>query len=192
MLLVFAEKRSEESLKNTIKVAFCGVMAALSTVVMFLTGVFPTVTIAFPAVAGCLLVPVVAEFGRVWGLGTYLVCCVLSFLLAPDREAALIYTLFFGYYPVLLPVLEQIGNRVLKWAAKILLFNAMCLAETALSIYVLGIPWENIGILGKATPVVLLVLANAVFLLYDRALKGLIAVYFQKLHSRVSRALRGK
>lgn len=179
-------------MKNTIKVAFCGVMAALSTVVMFLTGVFPTVTIAFPAAAGCLLIPVVAEFGRAWGLGTYLVCCVLSFLLAPDREAALIYTLFFGYYPVLLPVLEQIRNKAAKWGAKLLLFNAMCVAEAALSVYVLGIPWENIGPLGKATPIVLLAMANLVLVLYDRALKGLIAVYFQKLHGRVSRALRGK
>lgn len=179
-------------MKNSIKVAFCGVMAALSTVVMFLTGVIPTVTIAFPAVAGCLLIPVVAELGKGWGFGTYAVCAVLSFLLAPDWEAALIYTLFFGYYPVLMPVLEKLPGRVLRWAAKLLLFNAAAVLETALAIWVLGIPWENIGALGKATPVVMLLVANLVFAAYDFVLKGLISTYFQKLHGRVRRAMRSK
>ena len=38
------------------KVAFCGVMAALSLVVMLLAGVVPVATVALPAVAGCLLI----------------------------------------------------------------------------------------------------------------------------------------
>lgn len=179
-------------MKNSLKVAFCGMMAALSVVVLFLAGVIPSVTVAFPAAAGCLLIPVVAEFGKGWGLGTFLVCGALGFLLTPDREASLIYLLFFGYYPVLLPVLERIGNKVLKWTAKLFLFNAAALLETALAVYVLGIPWEPIGFLGKAAPAVLLLLANAVFVVYDYALRGLIGLYFQKLHQIVRRVLKMK
>ena len=69
------------------KLAFCGVMAALSTVLLFLTGVAPVATLALPAIAGCLLIPVVVEAGLPWAFGVYGVCSVLSFLLAPDREA---------------------------------------------------------------------------------------------------------
>lgn len=89
------------------KVAFCGVMAALSLVVMLLAGVVPVATIALPAVAGCLLIPVVVEAGLAWGFGVYGVCSVLAFLLVPDREAFLFYALFFGYYPVLYAPLGQ-------------------------------------------------------------------------------------
>ena len=78
------------------KLAFCGVMAALSTVLLFLTGVAPVATLALPAIAGCLLIPVVVEAGLPWAFGVYGVCSVLSFLLAPDREAFLFYLLFFG------------------------------------------------------------------------------------------------
>lgn len=174
------------------KVALCGMIAALSAVVLFLTGVIPVATLALPAVAGCLLIPVVAELGVPWGFGVYAVCGLLSFLLAPDREAALFYILFFGYYPVLIGVLGKIGSRVLRYAVKLLVFNGAVVLETVISIYVLGIPWENIGFLGRATPVVLLVMANVVFVLYDRALLGLIALYFQKLHGRVKKLLSGQ
>lgn len=181
-----------KAMKSSVKVAFCGVLAALSTVVMFLTGVIPTATIALPALAGCFLIPVVAELGKRWGLGVYLVCAALSFLLAPDREAALIYVLFFGYYPVLLPVLGRIRSKALCWAAKLAVFNAAVVLETALSIYVLGIPWESIGFLGKATAPALLVLANVMLLLYDRALNGLIVLYLRRFHDQVRRVLQMK
>lgn len=167
-------------------------MAALSTAVLFLTGAIPTMTIALPAVAGCLLIPVVAELGKGWGLGTFLVCGVLSFLLTPDREAAALYLFFFGYYPVLMPVLERIPQRVLRWGAKLLLYNAAVLLEALFAAYVLGIPLEGMEMLGKAGPVLLLLLANVLFVLYDLVLKRLVALYLYKLHGRVRRMLKLK
>ncbi len=180
------------SKRLSIKISFCGLLAALSMTVLFLTGVVPVATIALPAIAGCLLIPVVAELGVSWGFGVFAVCGVLSFLLTPDREAALFYVLFFGYYPMLLGVLGKVRNTAIRWVVKLLCFNGAAVLETILSIYVLGIPWENLSFLGKATPAVLLLLANVVFLLYDRALGGLISIYFQKLHKRIQKALKGK
>ena len=72
-------------MKNSMKVALCGVMAALSTVLLFLTGAAPVATLALPAIAGCLLIPVVVEVGLSWSFGVYGVCGVLSLLLVPDR-----------------------------------------------------------------------------------------------------------
>lgn len=172
------------------KIALCGVIAALSVVIMFFTGVIPTATIALPALAGCMLIPVVAELGLAWGGGVYAVCSLLSFLLAPDREAVLFYVLFFGYYPVLVGLFGRIKSRAVQMAAKLVVFNAAVIVETLISIYVLGIPWENISFLGAATPVVLLALANIVFVLYDRALGGIIAMYFVKLHDTVRKMLK--
>ncbi len=179
-------------MKNSMKVALCGILAALSTVIMFLSGVIPIATVAIPALAGCLLIPVVAELGVAWGFGVYAVCGLLSMLLAPDREAALIYILFFGYYPALFAVLGKIRNKVLRFAVKFLLFNAAAVAEGLLTVYVLGIPWENIGFLGDATVWVLLLMADLVFVLYDRALEGLISQYLFRLHDRVQKLLKGK
>lgn len=179
-------------MKQSMKLAFCGVIAALSTVLMFLTGLAPTATLALPAIAGCLLIPVVVEAGLAWGAGVYGVCCVLSFLLAPDREAFLFYLLFFGYYPVLYAVLGRIRGRVLRYAAKLLVFNAAVALEVLLSVYVLGVPVESFFILGWIGPVVMWMLANAVFILYDLALDGLILQYYRRLHPRLGKLLKGK
>ena len=179
-------------MKQSMKLAFCGVIAALSTVLMFLTGLAPTATLALPAIAGCLLIPVVVEAGLAWGAGVYGVCCVLSFLLAPDREAFLFYLLFFGYYPVLFAVLGRIRGRVLRYVAKLLVFNAAVALEVLLSVYVLGVPMESFFILGWIGPVVMWLLANAVFILYDLALDGLILQYYRRLHPRLGKLLKGK
>lgn len=179
-------------MKNSMKLAFCGVMAALSTVLLFLTGVAPMATLALPAIAGCLLIPVVVEVGLSWAVGVYGVCSVLSFLLAPDREAFLFYLLFFGHYPALFAVLGRIKSKVLRYIAKLLVFNAAMALEVLLSIYVLGIPLETLSILGPIGPVVLWVLANAVFVVYDLALEGLIVQYLHRLHPRLGKVLKGK
>ena len=177
-------------MKRTIHLTFCGIIAALSVVVLFFTGLIPIATLALPALAGLFLIPVVAELGVPWGFGVYAVASLLGFFFTPDREAALFYVLFFGYYPVLFGVLAKLQSRPLRLTVKLLIFNAAVVAETLLSVYILGIPWESISILGPWTAPVLLLAANAVFLLYDRALAGLIVLYFQRFHAAVARLLR--
>lgn len=177
-------------MKNTVKIAFCGIVAALGTVILFLTGAVPVATIALPAVAGCLLIPVVAECNVKWGFGVFVITAFLSFFLSTDREAFLIYLLFFGYYPVLYALLDRVGNKAARYAAKLVLFNVAVVAETLIATYILGIPLESVSFLGAFTPVVLLILANAVFVVYDYALKGLIATYFARLHPVARRILK--
>ena len=169
-------------MKNSMKLALCGVMAALSTVLLFLTGAAPVATLALPAIAGCLLIPVVVEVGLPWAFGVYGVCSVLGVFLAPDRQALLFYVLFFGHYPALFAVLGRIRAKALRYVAKLLVFNAAMALEVLLSVYLLGIPFESFAILGPLGPVLLAVLANVVFIVFDRALEGLIVQYLHRLH----------
>ena len=179
-------------MKNSMKLALCGVMAALSTVLLFLTGAAPVATLALPAIAGCLLIPVVVEVGLPWAFGVYGVCSVLGVFLAPDRQALLFYVLFFGHYPALFAVLGRIRAKALRYVAKLLVFNAAMALEVLLSVYLLGIPFESFAILGPLGPVLLAVLANVVFILYDFAMDGLIVQYLRRFHDRLGRLLRGK
>ena len=173
-----------DCVKRSVKIALCGVLSALSVAVMFCTGFLPTATIALPGLAGCLLIPVVAELGLSWGFGSYAVCGVLSFLLAPDREAALVYILFLGYYPVLYGVLAKIRNRALRWVVKLLLLNAAVGLEVAAAFFLLHLPMET-GWLALA----LWLGVNLTFLLYDVALRRLIDLYFAKLRPRLLKTL---
>lgn len=176
-------------MKQTVKIAFCGIIAALGVVIMFLSGVVPVATIALPALAGCFLIPVVAECNVRWGFGVFAVTAIISFFLSADREAFLMYLLFFGYYPVLYAVLDRMRNKIAKYVVKFLVFNAAVIGETLIATYVFSIPFEEIGILGGFTAIVLLLAANVVFVIYDYALRGLIATYFAKLHHTASKLL---
>lgn len=176
--------------KKTAKIAFCGLISALGVVIMFLTGLIPVATLALPAIAGCLLIAVVAEAGIGWGICAYAVTAVLSFFIAPDREAALFYILFFGYYPVIFAVLGRIKRRVLQYGAKLLVFNAAVILEVIIAVNLLGIPFEQMEMLGKFTAPVLLVMANLVFVIYDIALDRLITDYYRKYRGKIRQVFK--
>ena len=152
------------------KIALGGLLTALGVVLMFLTGLIPIGTYALPAIAGVLLIVAVIEIGAKW--------------------AALLFVLFFGYYPVLKSFLERISNKVLSWISKFAVFNVAVVACFFLAVNFLQLPEDSFTVFGIYLPWVFLILGNAVFLIYDIALSGLVATYVEKLHHRVTKTLK--
>ena len=105
--------------RSTKELALCGVMTALSVVLLCLGGVIPLAIYACPMLASCALL-VLREMCR----AQYAWCCwasvaLLTLLLGPDKEAAALY-LFLGYYPLLQPKLDAIRRPALRWMAKLM------------------------------------------------------------------------
>ncbi len=169
------------------KIALGGLLTALGVVLMFLTGLIPIGTYALPAIAGVLLIVAVIEIGAKWAWMIYAAVAVLSLLFAADKEAALLFVLFFGYYPVLKSFLERISNKVLSWISKFAVFNVAVVACFFLAVNFLQLPEDSFTVFGIYLPWVFLILGNAVFLIYDIALSGLVATYVEKLHHRVTK-----
>ena len=172
------------------KIALGGLLTALGVVLMFLTGLIPIGTYALPAIAGVLLIVAVIEIGAKWAWMIYAAVAVLSLLFAADKEAALLFVLFFGYYPVLKSFLERISNKVLSWISKFAVFNVAVVACFFLAVNFLQLPEDSFTVFGIYLPWVFLILGNAVFLIYDIALSGLVAIYVEKLHHRVTKTLK--
>lgn len=172
------------------KIALGGLLTALGVVLMFLTGLIPIGTYALPAIAGVLLIVAVIEIGAKWAWMIYAAVAVLSLLFAADKEAALLFVLFFGYYPVLKSFLERISNKVLSWISKFAVFNVAVVACFFLAVNFLQLPEDSFTVFGIYLPWVFLILGNAVFLIYDIALSGLVATYVEKLHHRVTKSLK--
>lgn len=177
-------------LRKTSKVALCGMIAALSLVTLFLTGLVPMATVALPAAAGCFLIAVVAETSVRYGIAVYAVVSVLAVFLTPDREAMLLYIIFFGYYPALYGVLCRIRNRVLCWTAKLLVFNGAMIAEGLLAVFILMLPMEEMMPFGWVTIPLFLILLNVFFVLYDKSMNGLIVLYIRRLRPAIRKFLR--
>ncbi len=168
-----------KQMRQSSKTAVCAMVAALSVVVMMLT-VIPVLTYTAPAFAGLLLIIIVIEIDKKWAVGVYAAVSALGLLIATDKEAAVMYLVFFGYYPIIKAILESKLPRWAEIVVKFLLFNAAMVGCYFILIKVFGMPMDDMNELGKYGPLILLAMGNVVFLLYDFALTKLVIVYQMK------------
>lgn len=173
---------------NTKVVALSGIIAALSVVIM-LVAYFPYFTYAMPAIAGCFLIILVFESGKKSAFTVFSAVSILSFFIC-EKEAALSYIFFFGYYPIVKALIEQINNRALEYVAKFALFNAAFTAILLLGTFVFSIDAGEMGDFGKYTVLVLLAAGNIMFICYDFCLTKLVSLYLRKYRTKISKLLR--
>lgn len=174
--------------KNTGKIALCGVMSALSVSIMLLS-YFPALTYAIPAIAGVVFIILVIETDVKWALSAYAATCVLVMLLA-EPEAKLMFVAFFGYYPIIKGVIERLRRPLVEYLIKFAVFNVAVIAAYVVIIYVLDMPIEEMGDLGKYSSLVLLGMGNVTFFVYDFAVSRIVELYLHTLHKKLKRLVR--
>ncbi len=167
-------------MKQSSKCALGGIVAALSLVLMISVAVIPFLTYALPAAAGLLIVFIVMEIDKKWAFGVYCTVAILGILLVPDKEVAVMYLAFFGYYPILKAVIESKLPKAFGWALKILSFVATMLISYYLMIKFMGITVDEIDEMGIVAVPLLLGLGTAAFIIYDIALTKLVILYSMK------------
>lgn len=170
-------------MKKTGKIAVGGIISALSITIMFLTTILPFFTYVFPICAGILMIVVNEEIGRLWGLSVYFTVSVLAILIVADKEAALMYIAFFGYYPIIKEKIERL-NKALAYIIKLLIFNTSITISYYLMIKLFGLSVEEFSEFGKYTIPILLILANILFFLTDWLLNILVLLYKKQFQSR--------
>lgn len=175
---------------RSVRLALCSMVVALCTAMMFLTGIIPVGLYAFPALSGIPNLFVVIAFGTGWAWAVYLAVSLLSFLLSADKEAALLYFLLFGCYPVLKAALEGRFSRRVAFLLKFLFFNTAACVEFFAAVKILGVPQDSFTFFGISVPWLFLILGNAAFLCYDYALSRLALQYGRKIHQMVSKWFR--
>ena len=174
-------------MKTSIKISLGGIVAALSLVLMLLTSIIPFGTFAFPTFAGILLVLLVINLGFGYAAAVYFVTAFLSFLLVPDKEAALYYTAFLGFYPIIKSLIERIPFRPVQYVVKLVLFNLCMIAAFFVGTAVLSVPKESFCFFGVYLPWVFLIMGNIFFIIYDLCVTRLVTLYFLKWHNRLNK-----
>ncbi len=175
----------KKRINKTYGIALCAVIAALSFVMLLLTGLIPVGTYAFPCIAGVFLAVIVIEVGYAGAVSVYAVVSLLSFLLVADKEAALYYSAFLGFYPILKGVIERLHSYTLQYIFKFIAFNICVIAAFFIGIFLLSVPKESFELFGMYLPWVFLVIGNIVFLFYDICLTRLITEYVNKWRNKL-------
>lgn len=175
-------------MKKTVKIAFCGMMAALSVAIMLLA-YFPYFTYAVPALAGFLIIVVYVEAGAKWAFSVYAVTAALCFIFA-EPEAKFMYILVLGYYPLLKVYIERIKLRVVQYILKLAVFNAAVAIIYGVLAAITGISLDGVDKYGIYGIVGMALLANVTFLLYDTVLVRAAGLYMKRLHGTVRRIFK--
>ena len=177
--------------KATMRLAFCGVMTALGTVLMLMGGVIPIATYCVPMIAGLVLLAVLLEYGLRWGWMVWGCTALLTLLMGADKEAAFFY-LFFGCYPMLKPYMEKLPKG-LRLPAKALLFILITAVMYLLLCFVF--PLEAVLAEFREGSLIFNIVLTAVIplcmLLYDRLLTPMALLYVQRVHPRLKLLKRG-
>lgn len=170
------------------KTALCGVLGALSVVLLLIGNILQVGTYAAPMLAAFLLIPVLEEYGAKYALLLYAAVSILAVLLVPDKELALFYALVLGYYPALKRPLDRLRPALLRWAAKFAVFNAATVALYGLLFLLIG-PALAAELLadGPAMLAALLAMGNLAFWLCDRALGSITRLYHLKLRRKLKK-----
>lgn len=150
------------------QMAFGGMMTAVAVVIMCMGSLIPVNTYVCPVL--CILITrlVIERSGRHLGWCYYGAVGILGLLLAPDKEAALVYA-FLGYYPMVKPWLDRMPGRT---AVKLVLFTAAGCAIYGLLLFVMGVESVQADFEGMGTVmlVVLVLVWDFLFLMVDRLL----------------------
>lgn len=165
---------------KTLRLAVCAILSALGVVLIYFGSLIEVLDMSAAVLAsvGCIFAAI--EFGGAYPWLIYAVTGVLSLILVPNPISALMYILFFGFYPIIKLRLDKKG-RLARLILKELAFN--------LSLAVLLILWKFVFSAGaEESPVlyvVFIILAEIAFPVYDLALSKLSLMYFAKIRPKI-------
>ena len=155
--------------------------AGLSTVLVYFSSVTPTGKLAVLAVSGFVCAVVLIHCGYSWSLGVFAVSAALSLLIVPIKACGVLYAVFFGWYPVVKSLFEKIHSAFMPLICKIAVFNvvATILLFAFRELVFSEIPFPELGI------VVLYVIGNVAFVLYDICLTIVIGQYIRQISKHI-------
>lgn len=171
--------KRKDSSANIKRLTFCAMLVALGVIFLGVGALVEVLDISMAVIASvCVIIPMI-EYGKGTPWMVYAAISVLSLLLLPNKFPAALFALFAGFYPILKEKLER-KNKVIRWVLKELIFN-ICLTVIVLLYFFLffkgtvQVPWMI---------AVAIILAELVFILYDKAISKIIRIYVMEFRHR--------
>ncbi len=169
-------------MKNNLKskkISLCGVFAAICLVLMMFGSILPFSSYLAPALSGITLIPIAYEFNKRTAFLLFFSIALLSVFLVADKEMAFLFLAFLGWYPIFKISFDKIKNKILRIIAKFTVFNISIVLMYYFIIFLFPIDavvasFENLQYIFI---VVLIVLANVTFVIYDIALARFTFLY---------------
>ena len=175
-------------MKKSKQIALCSMLAALSLTLMFLGSIIWAFTYIAPLVSSLIMVIICDTAGKRSAFITYLAVSIIALFFLPDKECALTYVFFFGYYVIIKGSIERIKPKALSYFVKLLIYNIGIITSQLLLVYAFRIPFE--GFWGIWGIVILILVSNFVFVAYEIMLNKVLILYECKYKSKIHKLLK--
>ena len=165
-------------MKGIKKTALSAILAALAVVILYAGSLFGKIDIATAAAASLCVMITSGEFGYKRAFAVYLVTAVLSLIIVPSKTAAILFTVFFGLYPIVKSYSEARFGKNISYAAKYIYLNlAMAVLFVLVCVFFKILPM-------LFYPVIILVV-NVLLAVYDRVLTWIMSVYYRCIRTKL-------
>ena len=169
--------------KTSVKqLTICAMLAALGVIFLGIGSLLEVLDISMAVIASLCVIIAVIEYGKGAPWMVYAAISLLSLLLIPNRLPAIFFALFFGFYPIIKEKLER-KSKVVCWLLKELIFN-VCLAVIIALYFLLFFQGFSLNIPLHWLIVIVVLLCELVFILYDIALTRMISFYVINIRKR--------
>lgn len=167
---------------NTMKIALCGVLGALAVTILMMGFLFPFATYVCPAMAACLLLIIVYEYGVKTGLTLYAAISCLGLMLVPDQELVFMFIFVFGLYSVIkMPLDRKLGKKT-RLIAKFAYINISLIISYGILLFIFPVAALVNEFRDYGAPFMALLVAMfwLVFFMYDKASESVLIIYIRK------------
>lgn len=166
---------------NVRTVALGGILAALAVVCLYLEAVAPVSKLSLYALSSFFISIIIIETGIRNGWIFYIATSLLSFLVVPDKLSVIPYVTFFGIYGIVKFYIEKLHKILPEYILKYLFFNAVMIAAVFFIENLVGLMPDI-----KLAWWVLVLIAEAVFFVYDYVYTRLISYYISHIRRRLN------
>ena len=175
-------------------IALGGILVALTTIVLYATSILPISTLAILTIASALIPVCIIRSNIQTSIFVYISSSLIAFFLVPINISFL-YFIFFGVYGIVKFFIERIRKEKLEILFKIVFFNiafiiGFIIMQNILDINIIAglevLMSKVFNDSGRTIALIILwIVAQPVFLIYDYAMTMIITFYMERIHKNI-------
>ncbi len=166
------------------KLTLSSILASLQIVMLYFASMFSILDLTLAGATVFVTMFAVSEIKGKWCYGIYLTVSILAIVLLPVKFSAVVYGLFFGWYPIFKSFAERKMKRFTSLIAKLGVFNAAFIVIIVICNKLLYM--DDIGAIDpKMYYTAMLIMGNIAFVMFDFMLTLVNTVYVLKLRKRL-------
>jgi len=161
-------------------IALNGILGALAVICLLLADVMPVSKISLYVLSSFFVSVVIIEESVKSGWIFYAATSILGSIIVPDKISMVPYALFFGGYGIIKFYIEKLDRIVIEYVLKVIFFNA-CAAV----VYLAARSLFEAEMTSRFPWVVLVVVGEIIFLVYDFVYTLFINYYRDRLRAKI-------